>query len=253
MLPILFLCLCCSSLGRAQAGVTLLVKSGIRCDWKLDGQPMGMLRPDEPRVVLVSPGEHLIEASPSDGAAPIRTTVEVDKVEKTVDIGRKGQNDQQSKREHAEKPRGPAEDAAARNAIWTDPATQLLWTRKDNGSDVDWPQATAYCSKLQLAGYNGWRLPTNEELQGIYDLSVKDRKKFDDGMTYDVYVKAPLDLTGSDWSSSPGDELGRPDEGEWDFSFAGAPPYINGHTNPFKNFTHFSFNMRALCVRRAAE
>lgn len=30
-----------------------------------------------------------------------------------------------------------------------------MWTKKDNGSDVNWNQANAYCSNLLLADYSG--------------------------------------------------------------------------------------------------
>jgi Protein of unknown function (DUF1566) len=52
---------------------------------------------------------------------------------------------------------------------WLDPATNLTWTKNDNGSSVDWSQANTYCASLQLDGQSGWRLPTIDELQGIYD------------------------------------------------------------------------------------
>jgi hypothetical protein len=55
---------------------------------------------------------------------------------------------------------------------WTDPATGLNWTTEDNGADVNWSQATAYCSNLRLGGYSDWRLPTIDELQGIYDANA---------------------------------------------------------------------------------
>lgn len=54
-------------------------------------------------------------------------------------------------------------------ATWTDPATGYMWTNQDNGSDLDWSQAKDYCSKLRLAGYATWQLPTTEELRAISD------------------------------------------------------------------------------------
>lgn len=53
--------------------------------------------------------------------------------------------------------------------IGTDPRTGLMWTSKDNGSDISWDSANQYCAQLSLGGYSGWRLPTTEELTGIYD------------------------------------------------------------------------------------
>ena len=113
-----------------------------------------------------------------------------------------------------------------------------MWTRMDNGSDVDWNQATAYCSNLQLAGYNGWRLPTIDELQGIYDPRVRAQTAFDFGVV-SVQVKGKLKLTGWDWSSTQGDKP------EWSqtFGFSGE----NRGAFPLR----FNYNMRALCVRRS--
>jgi len=166
-LPILSLGLCLSWLAGAQAGTTLLVKTDMSCNWKLDGQPMSPLMAGDSKVVLVSPGEHLIEAATTDKVASIRTTVKVEKVEKTVSFQLKGQYAKQLEMQD--------DDAAKIRAgeeltpTWTDPATGLMWTREDNGSNADWEQATAYCSDLKLGSYKDWRLPTFDELQAIYD------------------------------------------------------------------------------------
>jgi hypothetical protein len=77
----------------------------------------------------------------------------------------------------------------------TDPATSLTWTLKDNGSDVNWQQATDYCKNLPLAGYSDWRLPTSDELEAIYDKTLKGKK-------YSKHVKGNLQLSGWQWSSS---------------------------------------------------
>jgi Protein of unknown function (DUF1566) len=129
---------------------------------------------------------------------------------------------------------------AALNSTWNDPATGLLWTKMDNGADVDWNQATAYCSNLRLAGYSGWRLPTIEELQGIYDPSAPVQTTFDFGVV-SVYVKGNLKLTGWDWSSTQGD---KPDLART-FGFSGE--------NRGAFALRFNYNMRALCVRRSGE
>jgi len=52
--------------------------------------------------------------------------------------------------------------------IWIDPATGLMWTKKNNPSSVKWQKAVNHCQQLQLAGHNDWRLPTIEELQNVY-------------------------------------------------------------------------------------
>ena len=134
----------------------------------------------------------------------------------------------------------PARADTALNSTWTDTSTGLMWAKMDNGSDVDWKQATAYCSNLQLAGYSGWRLPTIQELQGIHDPSVRVQTAFDFGVVT-VLVKGKLKLTGWDWSSTQGDKP------EWaqTFGFSGE----NRGAFPLR----FNYNMRALCVRRSGE
>jgi len=56
----------------------------------------------------------------------------------------------------------------AQQPTWTDPATGLMWADKDNGSDTTWRRATNHCHNLQSAGYSDWRLPSIDELQGLF-------------------------------------------------------------------------------------
>ena len=63
-------------------------------------------------------------------------------------------------------------DALTPLPYWLDPQTGLAWTRRDNGSDVNWNEASTYCQDLRLGGYSNWRLPAIEELAQIYDPSV---------------------------------------------------------------------------------
>lgn len=144
-----------------------------------------------------------------------------------------------------------AAQAAIGTPTWIDPATKLMWTNKDNGADVDQPQAKAYCSSLQYAGYRDWRLPSLEELQGVYDPSVST-VKIVSGITYDAHVKDGLNLsTGWVWSSREGEHAGKPYQGAWFFQFFDLPTAVD-KGKPRENFLHFSFQMRALCVRRPA-
>jgi hypothetical protein len=244
-LLLLFFGLCLSTLARAQDGVTLLVTTDLDCNWKLDGRPMDLLKADGSRVVPVSPGEHRIRAATTDGVTTIRIKVEVDQDQNTVEIQLKSEHDQQLKRQQEETARKQAEAEAALHPTWTDPDTGLMWTKKDNGSDVSWNQASDYCSKLQLAGYKDWRLPTIEELQGIYDPSVTLEAVVDDGGVMNAHVKGNLMLSGWHWSSSQGDDPGKPWQ-VWHFNFGGEKP---GNSFPLG----FSYNMRALCVRHSGE
>jgi len=54
------------------------------------------------------------------------------------------------------------------DAVWTDPATGLVWTRHDNGRDVSWSEAAAYCSHLSLLRASNWQVPTNDQLKTVH-------------------------------------------------------------------------------------
>ena len=118
---------------------------------------------------------------------------------------------------------------------WTDPATGLMWAREDNDIDVDWQQATDYCRNLQLAGHSGWRLPTIDELQVIYDdinggHSVRDNLKLSND-----------NVTEYRWSSSPGNASGK----AWTMNFG----YGQRSTMPLDTREY----TRARCVRNSGE
>jgi uncharacterized caspase-like protein len=53
-----------------------------------------------------------------------------------------------------------------------DTRTSLMWAAKDNGSNINWPDARRYCESYRAGGYTDWRLPTQEELAGLYDESI---------------------------------------------------------------------------------
>jgi hypothetical protein len=140
--------------------------------------------------------------------------------------------------------RGPEQETQVRE-YWVDPATGLMWAGKDNGKDVDWQKATKYCRGLRLAGYSDWRLPTIDELKGIYDKNAEapglGGKHVDDPLTF--HVKGNLFLTGDPWSSSQRlDVRGRPIGFAWFFDFL----------NVFSKYdpTDHVVSKRALCVRQ---
>jgi len=114
-------------------------------------------------------------------------------------------------------------------SYWTDAATKLMWTKQDNGSDVDWHHAKAYCTSLRLGGYSNWRLPTIEELQAIY---APER------IVNEQHIKGNIWLySESVWSSSTGDD---PEMLCFDF-----------HTGEVISAQRAGpHNGRALCVRR---
>jgi hypothetical protein len=219
------------------------------CNWKLDGQHMEPLKADSSKSVPVSPGEHRIRAATADGVTRIRIVAEVDQGQKIVEIKLKSEHDRELKRQQEEAARKQAEAEAALHPTWTDPDTGLMWAKRDNGSDVNWNQASDYCGKLQLAGFSDWRLPTIEELQGIYDPSFTLKAALDDwGVTNCAHVKGNLMLSGWHWSSSQGNDPGKSWQVVWHFNFC------SENEKPENGFPlGFSYNMRALCVRHSGE
>jgi serine/threonine-protein kinase len=143
----------------------------------------------------------------------------------------RGSSYDQSKKEQAEREQ-QAQDKTTqedKSAVWTDPATGLMWEKKDNGSDVNWQQATDYCRNLQLAGHSDWRLPVIGELQDIYDRNAN---------AGGWHVKGNLQLSGYQWSSSQGNASGE----AWYLFFSDG----ERGSDPFRK----NYDKRALCVRR---
>jgi uncharacterized caspase-like protein len=54
------------------------------------------------------------------------------------------------------------------NGTVLDTRTNLMWAAKDNGRNIDWANAGIYCESYRGGGYTDWRMPTQEELAGLY-------------------------------------------------------------------------------------
>jgi len=122
--------------------------------------------------------------------------------------------------------------------VWIDPETGLVWTKKDSGIDVTWQAAMAYCQNLRLNGQSDWRLPTIEELQGIYDSTIQAPDPNNGGRTVPWQAKGNLLLSAwGEWSSSQANSPGQ----ALVFGFGNGAPFsyrFEGQKKP-----------RALCVR----
>jgi hypothetical protein len=145
----------------------------------------------------------------------------------------------------------------AQHPTWTDPSTGLMWAGKDNGSDVFRGQAGNYCQNLTLGGYSGWRLPTIDELQGIYDPSIDSGVGHFQGIgttiVFEVtyHVKGNLNLSGGGWlwSSSPGEVPGT----AWCLLFSSEPGYASSSAKRMFPPPDNPYLKRALCVRRSGK
>ncbi len=53
-----------------------------------------------------------------------------------------------------------------------DTRTNLMWAAIDNGENIDWDDAKAYCENYTGGGYSDWRMPTLRELKPLYDGNI---------------------------------------------------------------------------------
>lgn len=123
----------------------------------------------------------------------------------------------------------PSSFVAHDTTVLRDAVSGLLWTRSDNGSDINWNDAKDYCTRLP-----DMRLPTLEELGSLYDPKRPEAKCGE----YNCKGPEQFQLSGpSFWSSRS------------DGPFEAWVIYL---TSDFRHATNRreSITRRALCVRR---
>jgi hypothetical protein len=110
----------------------------------------------------------------------------------------------------------------------------LMWAARDNGRDINWANAKSYCENYRGGGYTDWRMPTQDELAGLYD----EAKTYKTDCGYDAHLTELIRLTCPwAWAS----ETRGSDSADFRF--------FNGNGNRFWN-QKSSFNgLRALPVR----
>jgi TolB-like protein len=64
------------------------------------------------------------------------------------------------------------------NGTVIDTRTNLMWAGKDNESNINWANAKSYCDNYSGGGYKDWRMPTLDELAGLYDRAVTGKNNF---------------------------------------------------------------------------
>lgn len=251
---------------------TLLVLCDLVCNWKLDGEVKGQIEAGGSAKVKVEPGQHVVEATTEDGIDGVKQPSTVKPTGQTmVSIELQPVRDfrliaQQELRDQEAQARAAKEQAAldAREeaiGVWTDPATGLMWTKKDSGRAVSWLEAFHYCQNLQLAGHSDWRLPEIDELLGIYDSSIDIRGSSDRGKKLTWHVKGNLKLSGdvevsntTETGVTTGDSHAPPSKLFWAMEFfeswgkrftmlVDIPSYAPTWNN----------DNRALCVRRSGD
>ncbi|MEI7636596.1 MAG: DUF1566 domain-containing protein [Syntrophus sp. (in: bacteria)] len=88
------------------------------------------------------------------------------------------------------------------NGTVLDTSTNLMWAAKDNGSDITWAKAERYCVDYRGGGYTDWRMPSTDELAGLYDKAKT--QKTDCG--YEIHLPGLIHLTCAwAWASDTSD------------------------------------------------
>ena len=116
-------------------------------------------------------------------------------------------------------------------SVYLDPKTGWLWTTEDNGRDVNWQRAIAYCQQLNLAGFDDWTLPSIEELETL--LRPMARGSYNLPGSFQLTACCP-------WSSTQKDE-----QSAWNFNFQ--------FSKPFSGAFSYTYDHRALCMRQPQE
>ena len=84
------------------------------------------------------------------------------------------------------------------NGTVLDTRTNLMWPVIDNGSNINWTDAKSYCDNYRGGGYTDWRMPTKDELAGLYDAT----KTYESECGYDVHLTELILLSCSAlWAS----------------------------------------------------
>jgi Protein of unknown function (DUF1566) len=181
---------------------TIVVRADQACKLTLDGDSKGTMQASQAKKIDVKLGEHLIEAVTLNGSyhwektvviketGQIIVKIELLEVKKAADTEAAIRTAAQERirqeeaarileKERAEKAaiiqqqeqaeRRRLAEEEARKPTWIDPKTGLMWSRQDNGTNVDWYHARDFCLGANWGGFVNWRLPTAEELQVIYE------------------------------------------------------------------------------------
>lgn len=123
------------------------------------------------------------------------------------------------------------------NGTVLDRRTNLMWAARDNGRNVNWSEARRYCETYRGGGYSDWRMPTQEELGGLYD--SENSYKATHLTLFDVHLTGLIELSSPlIWAS------------ETEGSDAASFSFIRGGRNWTYRF-YDSYAYRALPVRFA--
>ena len=90
------------------------------------------------------------------------------------------------------------------NGTVLDTQTNLMWAAKDNGSDIHWASAKSYSEKYRGGGYTDWRMPTKNELAGLYDSSKSYRSDCGYNVNLTELIRLTCPVVQASDTSAPG-------------------------------------------------
>jgi len=224
---------------------TLVIRSDAACRLSVNGKPIQTLEAQSAQTIRVPGGQQLVECTSTEDSAVKYSGVHAVNIgsQAVLDMKVADQVNERRRSRNAAAQRAAQEDATCQgnqammleqrgSGVLRQCVTGLEWMQSDNGSNINWREATQYC---QSRG-GGWRLPQVSELQGIYDGSGALRTRCGSGDT--CKISPSFRLTGPyAWSS----EQERSSQAWYIVSF-------------FSGWRHSydvgSDGTRALCVRR---
>ena len=123
------------------------------------------------------------------------------------------------------------------NGTVLDTKTNLMWSAKDNGSDINWEGAKSYCENFFAGGYRDWRLPTPAELATLYETG--ESRPAPCAGNFTIHVATPLiEITCfAPWTS----EIQGNDAAQFSFVYGTKALYLKSNT----------YGTRALPVRNS--
>jgi len=193
--------------GKAQ----LTLAADAACKLQVNGKAAGALNPGAPRPLALSPGKVEVVCTGTDKAL----------------VTAREQLDLQAGETRSLRLR--LRWVAVADGV-VDKASRLLWTRQDNGSDVDWAGAQAWCESLG----QGWRLPSRAELEALTTGAAGETTP-----CRGAQCKVPALFALSSYWMWSGD---RNADGTATYHYLST-----GHTQ--KSAVDYKLNARALCVR----
>lgn len=131
---------------------------------------------------------------------------------------------------------------AYNNGTVLDTSTNLMWAARDNGANINWKDAKNYCEGYRGGGYSDWRMPTQDELAGLYDVSKNNTPICAEGVNDKIHLTSLITFSClAGWTSETKET--------WFITTAALFLFSHGYQNWLIR-TNFS-GLRALPVRFA--